>query len=55
MFGDQQRCWNGVLRGKIAGNDGGVNDNVDTFVLFYFSNFLFEFFETYWDISLDKN
>ena len=45
----------GLLRGRITGNDRGVNDNVDNFVLFYFTNFLFGFFETYWDISLDKN
>ena len=32
-----------------------MNDTVDTFVLFYFTDFLFGFFETCWDISLDNN
>ena len=31
------------------------NRAVDTFVLFYFTNFLFGFFETYWGMTLDKN
>ena len=42
MFGDQKRCWDRVLRGRITGNGGGVNDTVGNFL---FSILSFNFSE----------
>ena len=37
MFGEKQRCWDGVLQGRITGNGGGVNDTVGNFLFIILS------------------